>query len=270
MGQIEAYVATSMNSSPRNYKLIDSIRSIGLASLEKLWTDPEAEFPTGDDAVWWEVWLQRRDGHELDRLRRFAEGTGAQVGQQTLGFSNHLVVLVRASRTQFARAIDVLDGIAELRRPREPAELIALEPASDQADWVDQLEARTTPAKSNAPAACIVDTGVHQAHPLLSGSLNSDDCHTCDPTWDLHVRHGHGTEMAGIALYGDFGDAVLASGPIRLRHRLESVKIMQQPGTNPPHLWGALTATATSTVEVQAPSPTFELPPISTPHWARN
>jgi hypothetical protein len=59
--------------------------------------------------------------------------------------------------------------------------------------------------------------------------------------------------MAGIALYGDLGTAVVSGASIRLRHRLESVKIMRRPGTNPPHLWGALTATATSTVEVQAP-----------------
>jgi len=254
LGRIEAYLATSTNDSPHNYKLIDRISSIGLASLEELWTDPEAEFPTGDDAVWWEVWLRRRDGHEVERLKQFAEAAGAEVGAQTLGFSDRLVVLVRASRTQLARAVDVLDDVAELRRPKEAAGLIALEPAADQADWVDQLAARTTAASPTAPAACIVDTGVHQAHPLLSGSLHPDDCHTRDPTWGLAVRHGHGTEMAGLALYGDVGAAVASGGPIHLRHRLESVKIMQRPGTNPPHLWGALTATATSTVEIQAPT----------------
>ncbi len=253
LGRIEAYLASAENDRPRNYKLLDRIQSIGLASLEELWTDTSVEFPTGPDPVWWEVWLRRRDGHEIDRLRQFAEGSGAQVGQQTLGFPDRLVVLVRASRTQLARAIDVLDDVAELRRPQEPAGLIALEPAADQADWVEQLAARTTPAGSNAPAACIVDTGVHQSHPLLGPSLSVDDCHTCDPTWGVDDRNGHGTEMAGIALYGDVGDAVLSGGPIHLRHGLESVKIMQQPGTNPPHLWGALTATATSTVEVQAP-----------------
>ena len=97
------------------------------------------------------------------------------------------MVLVRASRTQLARAVDVLDDVAELRRPKESASLIALEPAADQAEWVDQLAARTTAAAPTAPAACIVDTGVHQAHPLLSGSLHPDDCHTCDPTWGMNI-----------------------------------------------------------------------------------
>jgi len=254
LGRVEAYLASADNDKPRNYKLIDRIQSIGLASLEELWTDPKAEFPAGDGAVWWEVWLRRRDGHEVERLKQFAEAAGADVGAHTLGFSDQLVVLVRASRTQLSRAINVLDEVAELRRPKEPAGLIALEPAADQADWVAQLASRTTAAAPSAPAACIVDTGVHQGHPLLSGSLLPTDCHTCDPRWGLDVRHGHGTEMAGLALYGDVGAAVVSGGPIHLRHRLESVKIVQRPGTNPPHLWGALTATATSAVEIQAPT----------------
>lgn len=252
--RVEDYLSSAENDRPRNFKLLDRIQSIGLASLEELWTDPAVEFPTETGPVWWEVWLRRRDGHEVDRLRQFADVAGAQVGQHTLGFSDRIVVLVRASRTQLARAIDVLDDIAELRRPQEPAGLIALEPATDQADWVDQLVGRTESAAATAPAACIIDTGVHQGHPLLRPSLSQDDCHSCDPTWGVDDRHGHGTEMAGLALYGDLGAAVLSGGPIRLRHRLESVKIMQQPGTNPPHLWGALTATATSAVEVQAPA----------------
>ena len=254
LARVEAYLASADNHKPRNYKLLDSIQSIGLASLEELWTDPEAGFPISTDPVWWEVWLRRRDGHEVERLRQFAQASGVQVGPQTLGFSDRLVVLVRASRTQLARAIDVLDDVAELRRPQEPAGLIALEPAADQAEWVDQLVGRTEAAAPTAPAACIVDTGVHQGHPLLGPSLSEDDCHSCNPTWGVDDRHGHGTEMAGLALYGDVGAAVLSGGPIRLRHRLESVKIIQQPGTNPPHLWGALTAMATSAVEVMAPT----------------
>ena len=254
LGRVEAYLASADNDKPRNYKLIDRIQSIGLASLEELWTDPKAEFPVGDDAVWWEVWLRRRDGHEVERLNQFAEATGAEVGAQTLGFSDRLVVLVRASRTQLSRALNVLDDVAELRRPKEAAGLVALEPAAEQAEWVDQLVSRTTAAAPTVPAACIVDTGVHQGHPLLSGSLLPTDCHTCDPMWGLDVRHGHGTEMAGLALYGDVGAAVVSGSSIHLRHRLESVKIMQRPGTNPPHLWGALTATATSAVEIQAPT----------------
>ena len=250
--RIEAYLTSAEDNKPRHYKLLDRVQAIGLASLEELWTDAGAEFPASTDPVWWEVWLRRRDGRELERLGQFAQAAEVAVGPQKLGFADRLVVLVRATRGQLARAVDVLDDIAELRRPQEPAGLIALEPAAELAEWVDQLAERTQPAAATAPAACIIDTGVHQSHPLLSPSLSQGDCHSCDPTWGVEDRHGHGTEMAGIALYGDMEAALLSDGPIRLHHRLESVKIMQRPGTNPRELWGALTATAVSAVDVRA------------------
>jgi len=59
--------------------------------------------------------------------------------------------------------------------------------------------------------------------------------------------------MAGLALYGDVGRAVASGDEIRLRHRLESVKLLPPTGSNPPELWGAITATATSLVEIQQP-----------------
>lgn len=68
------------------------------------------------------------------------------------------------------------------------------------------------------------------------------------------ARHdGHGSEMAGIALYGDLTVALNSGDKIELPHRLESVKILPPKGTNPPHLWGAVTTEAVSRVEVDNP-----------------
>jgi Subtilase family len=250
--QIEQYLATIDRENPRHARLIDRVQSIGLASLEQLWTDP-ADFPTDDSPMWWEVWLRRRDGHEVLRFRQFGDAVGVDIGSEALGFADRTVILVRATASQLSRALDVLDDIAELRRPREPAGLIALDAAADQAGWAEQLGDRINEAPKDSPAACVVDTGVHQAHPILTNSLDKADCHTCDPAWGLHDTFGHGTEMAGLALLGDVGGAIVAGGPINLRHRLESVKLLPRPNVNPPHLWGALTATATSLVEIQAP-----------------
>jgi hypothetical protein len=149
----------------------------------------------------------------------------------------------------------VLDDLAELRRPRELVEILADEPAADQVSWVEHLAARTIPAPADAPAACIVDTGVHQAHPLLAPSLDVIDCHACDPSWGVDDHNGHGTEMAGLALYGDVGAAITSAAQLRLRHRLESVKLLPPPPkANPPELYGAITATAASLVEIQSPA----------------
>ena len=176
-----------------------------------------------------------------------------EVAERTLGFTDRLVILVRAKGSQLATALDVLDDLAELRKARTSAEFIAMEPASEQADWVDDVVARMTPAGANAPAACVVDTGVDQGHALLEPSLDPADCHACDPRWTTDDHNGHGTEMAGLALFGDLGAVVGGTEPVHLRHRLESVKLLPPKGQNPPELWGAITATAASRVEIQAP-----------------
>jgi hypothetical protein len=190
--RIEQYLATVDRVKPRNARLVDRIQSIGLASLEQLWTD-SGEFPSDDNEAWWEVWLRRRDGDEVARLRQFGHEAGVEIGAEALGFSDRAVILVRATANQLSRALDVLDDIAELRRPREPAGLIALEQAADQAEWTEQLASRTNTAPSGSPAACVVDTGVHRAHPLLAPSLDTADCHTCEPNWGIHdkVRARH-------------------------------------------------------------------------------
>jgi Subtilase family len=250
--RIEEYQATAAADKPRHRDLLDRVRTIGLASLEQLWTDPPSEFPTTDDPVWWEVWL-RRDGGEVARFHSFAERRQLQLGPRTLAFTDRSVVLIRASRTDLADALDVLDDLAELRRPRAVAETVALEPAADQTPWVEDVASRINPPAADSPAACIVDTGVDQGHALLSPSLHPDDCHTCDPAWTKEDHDGHGTEMAGLALFGDLGEIVSSSGPVHLRHRLESVKFLPPLGANPPELYGAITATAASLVEIQAP-----------------
>ena len=253
--RLNDYANTADQDKPRNRNLVDRIQSIGLASLEQLWTDPPSEFPDQNELTWWELWLRQRDGQETEQLGAFAESVEARLGRTILGFADRTVVLIEATAAQLSTALDVLDNLAELRRPRQPAGLLALQPPEEQADQVAKLADRTHTAPEDAPAACVLDTGAHQPHPLLGESLLVADCHACDPTWGVGDHAGHGTEMAGLALYGDLGGAVASAGEIRLRHRLESVKVLPPPPTtNPPELYGAVTATAASLVEIQAPS----------------
>jgi hypothetical protein len=254
MSRLQEYAATASQPKPANRNLVDRLHAISLASIEKLWTDPPALFPDFDATVWWEVWLRKRDGNEASRFQAFAEHAGLRLGSRILAFADRVVMLAEATVEQLATALDVLDDLAELRRPHDLAQTIAMESAAEQAGWVNQLAERTEPANTDAPSVCVVDTGVNRAHPLITGSLAASDCHACDPSWGTDDREGHGTEMAGLALYGDLAHALAAAGPIRLRHRLESVKLKPPPPkSNPPELYGAVTAAATSLVEIEAP-----------------
>jgi hypothetical protein len=128
-----------------------------------------------------------------------------------------------------------------------------MEPAADQSAWVEDIASRVQVSGEDRVSACIVDTGVDRAHALIAPALSPDDCHACDPLWNTDDHDGHGTEMAGLALFGDLGEIVASTGPVGLRHRLESVKFLPPTGSNPPELYGAVTATAASLVEIQAP-----------------
>jgi hypothetical protein len=254
LDRLQAYADTVDEPNPKNRNLVDRIASIGVTALEQLWTDPPEDFPDPGADVWWELWLRRRDGEERERVRQFADAIHAQVGGQTLAFADRTVMLVRTSATRLSDALAVLDDLAEVRKPAAPGVLLSLEPPTEQHDWVQDLAGRTTPATDDAPAVAVLDTGVYRDHPLLEASLAVADSHASNSAWGTDDHHGHGTEMAGLALYGSLDAAIVSGGPVRLTHRLESVKVWPPPpGQTPPDLYGAVSATAASVVEIQAP-----------------
>jgi hypothetical protein len=239
---------------PRHANMIERIAALRIASLRELWTDDRDAFPEPHDVTWWEVWLRRSDDRELERLQQFASATGIEVGERRLVFDNRIIVLTKASATQLASALDLLDDLAELRGVHvSSAFFTGLSPA-EQGDWVSDLVGRTDAPADGAPAICVLDTGVNRGHPLLERALEADDAHTCDPSWGASDHDGHGTQMAGLALYGDVAEALATAERVRLRHRLESVKILPPANDTDPDLYGAVTADAVARVEVTAPT----------------
>ena len=112
---------------------------------------------------------------------------------------------------------------------------------------------RTQWPLENVPHICILDTGVNIGHPLLVQSLNVDDLHTNEPAWGVADQAGHGTEMAGLAVWGDLTHSLASSDPVVVTHRLESVKILPHNGGNIGRHHGNLTLEAVARPEVSAP-----------------
>ncbi len=239
--------------SPKHASFVERISTLRLATIEALWTDPPELFPEPDDVVWWEVWLRRSDGHELERLAAFAEASAFEVAERLLVFDTRTIVLVKASAGQLASALDIIDDLAELRSARTASQFFDQLGPAEQADWVAELVGRTTYVDPSGVAVCVLDTGVNRGHPLLEQALADEDTHASEPGWGAHDHDGHGTEMAGLALYGDLGAALASNASILMTHRLESVKVLPPVGDNDPDLYGAITADAASRVEIQAP-----------------
>ena len=252
--RFEQYATEQTNSgNPKHRNLVERIALLRLATLRALWTDNEDAFPIDEEqVVWWELWLRRRDGvGEL--LEAFAQTSGAALGPQLLVFEDRVVALVSASSTQLGSALDLLDDVAELRSPVQTVQFLAGLSAADQREFVDDLVARLSGPQPDAPATCLLDTGIARAHPLLNVAISPNDAHAVNPNWSVDDRHGHGTEMAGIALFGDLAEAIARTDPIRVESHLESVKILPDYGENEYDLYGALTAQAASIVEIENP-----------------
>ncbi|MDO9308350.1 MAG: S8 family peptidase [Deltaproteobacteria bacterium] len=247
---------TDRNGKSRDHKaLLNTIEDIRSATLEALWTDsPEALPENENEAVWWEVWLPVRGDRQgtLQQFRNIAEGIGFHLGEGAISFPERSVLLMNGTRRQIHQSMLLLNCVAELRRAKETAEFFDSFDLAEQREWVDDLLQRTTIRQGNLPCVCILDTGVNNGHPLLYHSLHASDQHTIDPATGVYDENGHGTRMAGIALYGDLTDALNEDGHIHLSHRLESVKLLRHEGGNEGIHHGHLTVDAVSQPETAA------------------
>lgn len=250
---------TAQKGEPKHKDMVDRIAALRLATLKALWTDSNSQYPADDVSIWWEVWLRRQDGSELERFLQLAGVANFAVGGRRLEFDDRIVLLARATPEQLASSLDVLSDLAEVRMAKRGAAPFADASAENQAEAANALVARTAVPGEAPVAVCVLDTGVNRAHPLLSTSLSAADTLAVDPAWGPHDdgggpdMMGHGTEMAGLALYGDLAPVLNSDAPLQLAHRLESVKILPPTGANDPELYGAITAEATSRIEIQAP-----------------
>ena len=246
---------------PRDHrKLIDTIRQIRSATLNALWTDDPEVLPTEDEeTLWWEVWLPVRADREATtgQFYELAEGQGFNIAPGEVQFPERTVLLVYGSVGQMKQSILILNSIAELRRAKETAGFFDTLPTAEQPAWLDDLLDRTTlpAADSDVPHVCILDTGVNHGHPLIATALEPADSHTVEPGWGSDDRDGHGTEMAGIAALGNLTEALSSNELLYVGHRLESVKLLPEEGSNRGDAGhhGYLTAEAVARPEITAP-----------------
>lgn len=246
----EGYLTkTTEAGNPRNRELVANIGRIRGAVLEDLW---RSKGSPPDGRRWWEVWL-RPDDDAVEVLRAYATQRELRVAPNVLGLIDRTVAWVEGSWSDLEHLPFSAVPVAEIREPEFVDTVEDLSP-NDQDELTQDLADRVEPADSAAaPRVCHLDSGVRASHVLLSHSLDPADVHTLFPPSGFDAQN-HGTLMAGLALYGPLDDLLLGSGRVRLRHRLESVKILPDsgPGTDP-LAYGVATAHAVSLPESRAP-----------------
>ncbi|HZU23952.1 MAG TPA: S8 family peptidase [Bryobacteraceae bacterium] len=249
--KVEGYRSEHTNKGkPKNEALITRLENVALAGLRSLFTDDPTLLPTVGQQIWWEVWI--RKGH-ADNFDAITTRLAIPVQQQRLLFPDREVRLVYGNEITIARLFVNCDAIAELRRAKDTPALFVRWSNVDQAAWATELVGRLNAPEHPDVAVCILDTGVTQGHPLIAPALEPNDIHVYDPGWPGGDSRGHGTNMAGTALYGDLMPLMTGNGAVPLTHRIESVKILPEEGENQPKLYGAITRESIARAEVQAP-----------------
>lgn len=252
---------TTTRGVPKNNALVANIAELRLAVLRDLWQEDEP-FPEPGERRWWEVWLARLPEsiagdrtrapvHEPEAvLQAVAAARGWRVAPGLLTFPDNVVALVETTGAELAELLTTNAIPSELHRPRVAAEILRVEPL-DQDEFATDLAGRIKGADPDAAAVCVLDTGVMSGHPLLTASIDRS-LSALDGVGSADL-HGHGTKMAGLALFADLDHDLLETGPVVLRHRLESVKILRHghDTQNDPEAYPVITASATAAVEIE-------------------
>jgi len=248
----------SRSQLPKNRVLVESVSKVRAAVMASFWTDDVDLYPLPNETAWWEVWLRVGEDREamVERFARHATSAGMRVKDGIIRFADRSVKLAFGTREQLSSSVELLDCLAELRLAKETPEFFLGLTIPERAEWIRDLVNRSRVADSDAPAVCLLDTGVNYGHLLLAQNLAATDALACDPTWGVTDHHGHGTEMAGLALLGDLTEPLKFDGPVAIEHRLESVKILPPSSHAPtePELYGSRTIEAVGRIEIAQPA----------------
>ncbi len=236
---------------PKNADLVQSVSAITEAGLRALWRSPSNRFPEEHGTANWEIWLEPT---EAEAFIAGAQAYDVVIAADRLEFPEDVVVIGHATCEALASAVRRLAGVRALAAPTITADFFDEQPVDEQAQWVSNLLQRTSyPLHPDLGYIALLDTGVSRAHPLINPALSVDDRHAADPAWAIDDIKGHGTQMAGLALYGDLTPRLHDQSNLEINYKLESVKLLPDARENPHYLLGAVTRNAVNVVEQNHP-----------------
>lgn len=259
--KVQAYATEQTKAGKPKYNdLVSSIEDVKIALLESFWVGKKDSIPISTPA-WCEVWLRfsyKADDCNAwkateDDITNICKEFNIPINDRHLIFPERMVKLICANVEFLKHLISVCPYIAEIRRAPEATSFFEDLSASEQTEWVNELLSRTT-YKKDKISVCLLDTGITSGHRLLSPAIVPDHIQSIDDSWGNGDHQGHGTEMAGIALFYDLKQALDSSGQITVPHEIESIKILPPTGGNAPDLYGAITQQAVSLAEISNPT----------------
>ncbi|WP_394700714.1 S8 family peptidase [Maridesulfovibrio sp.] len=241
--------------------LIEGISNIQRATIKGLWTDSEELFPDTTTPIWWEVWLStfnRLPNDVISHFKACANIARIEYQDDFLHLKDRIVVLVHGTINELSECSELFGFMAEVRKAKDTAESITQLATFEQSEFINDLINRTQPAGDESPAVCILDTGVNYGHSLLRDHLLDDKVFAYNDDWGVTDHNigafaGHGTRMAGLALYGDLTPLMASGEPLSMEHHVESVKILPENEANDPLLYGQIVRGGIEKVNTASP-----------------
>lgn len=224
-------------------KWMANLQRIGIAALEALWTDLEP-LPEDSNLHWWQLWVRRNPSTVVLDFNRLLQELEIREKGPRLMLPDHVIAMTQTTRAQLESSLDLLNTLAEVRKARPCSLGLTDVSGEEQQEWINEALDRIDFPGANAPAVCLLDTGVNRGHPLLSPLLSAQDNRTVFPDGDSSdswVGSGHGTPMAGVAAFGDLRVLMLSTERWNQTHLLEGVKLIDPVLPHEPQNYGAIT-----------------------------
>ena len=257
--KIKEYIQKlTKKGNPKHNDLIAVIEDFKTATINSFWNGKEDKTPS-ETRVWCEVWLiNNKNTHDEDVVSEFINVTQTNNieirVESNIKFPERIITLAKLNAQDILNLINSYQYLAEIRPYSTPNIAYTSMEYHDQKDWIGELKDRIIVNPDSKVSICILDTGVNNVHPLLENILKDEDKHTFLASWDINDHDSHGTEMSGIAAYGNLNEHLSGIEDVELNHTLASFKILPPTGSTEKSLWGYITEQAVAIREIEKPN----------------
>lgn len=148
------------------------------------------------DVELWHYGTQDQCSERLDSLRTFVQRNNGQYLDAYLG-STLSLARIEVNGDVLNNLLDLGD-VHTIDTPPQPQ----LSVGHLLNTPIDDFHTPIPSPPDDAPSICIIDSGIGRGHPLLANAIG-DTVAIPESLGDGLDNHGHGTQVAGIALYGD-------------------------------------------------------------------